>query len=184
MNLSARQFRNTELIQEVEHALAASGLPSSQLVLEVPETVLLQDPAVTEVRLEGLRKLGVRVAIDNFGGGYFALSYLKRFPIDIVKIHNCFVEGVTLGPTDSELTRSLIDLARRLKLQTLAEGIEAPRQATALDDMGCELGQGFILGRPVAGAAFETFLASANGGACYLPQTLELVAKRSVGAAR
>src|SRR6202035_3327977 len=104
--------------------------------------------------------LGVRVAIDNFGGGYFALSYLHRFPIDIVKIHNCFVEGVTVG--DSELTRGLI-------LQTLAGGIEEPCQARALDDMGCELGQGYSLSHPLGAQGIEDLLASAEGGGCYLP---------------
>jgi diguanylate cyclase (GGDEF)-like protein/PAS domain S-box-containing protein len=184
VNLSARQFRNSALVQEVAHALEQSGLPSNQLVLEVPESVLLQDPTVTEARLEGLRKLGVRVAIDNFGGGYFALSYLNRFAIDIVKIHNCFVESVTVGPSDSEITRSLIELARRLKLQTLAEGIEAPGQARALDDMGCELGQGYVLSRPLGAAVFAELLASADGGVCHLPRTLDPVAAGAEGAWR
>jgi diguanylate cyclase (GGDEF)-like protein/PAS domain S-box-containing protein len=168
VNLSARQFRNSGLIAEVEQALGSSGLASRQLVLEVPERVLLQDPEVTAVRLEGLRRLGVRVAVDDFGGGYFALTYLRRFPIDIVKIHNCFVAGAGQDAADSELTRSLIDLARRLKLQTIAEGVEAPRQAQALDDMGCELGQGYELGRPLAAAAFEKFFAAAEAGVCHV----------------
>ncbi|HXO18299.1 MAG TPA: EAL domain-containing protein, partial [Thermoanaerobaculia bacterium] len=172
VNLSARQFKSTALLQEIERALEHSGLPSSQLVLEVPESVLLQDPEVTKDRLTGLRRLGVRVAIDNFGGGYFALSYLHRFPIDIVKIHNCFVEGVTVG--DSELTRGLIELARRLNLQTLAGGIEEPCQARALDDMGCELGQGYSLSHPLGAQGIEDLLASAEGGVCYLPRTPEL----------
>jgi len=164
INLSERQFLDPELVETVEHALAASGLTGDRLVLDVAEEVLLKNLDLAAERLRGLKRLGIRLAIDDFGGGYSALRQLRRLPVDVVKIHKSFADGLTTSPSDSELTHSLIDLARRLKLQTLAEGIELDRQAVALGRMGCELGQGFHLSRPLDAAGFEDLLSTHGCG--------------------
>ncbi|HYN22649.1 MAG TPA: EAL domain-containing protein [Thermoanaerobaculia bacterium] len=164
VNLSKRQFLDPGLIGMVRKALAASGLSGQHLVIDVAEDVLLQNMDVADARLRELKALGIRLAIDDFGGGYTALRQLRRLPVDVVKIHKSFVDGLTTSPADTELTHSLIDLARRLKLQTLAEGIELDRQAVALERMGCELGQGFHLARPIDASGFEQILTDLNGG--------------------
>ena len=132
--------------------------------LEIAEEVLLLHPDVATERIRGLKRRGIRLAIDDFGGGYSALRQIRKFPIDVVKIHKSFVDSVTASPADSELTHSLIELARRLKFRTLAEGIEVDQQAQALERMGCELGQGYYLSRPVDAAGFEGMLDSFSGG--------------------
>ncbi|HEV8577656.1 MAG TPA: EAL domain-containing protein [Thermoanaerobaculia bacterium] len=164
VNLSERQFLDPELVETVQQALSASGLSGDHLILEISEEVLLQNLEVSGDRLRGLKRLGIRLAIDDFGGGYSALRQLRRLPVDVVKIHKSFVDNVTMSPADSELTHSLIDLAKRLKLQTLAEGIELDRQATALGRMGCELGQGYYLARPLDVPGFESLLGSLGSG--------------------
>jgi diguanylate cyclase (GGDEF)-like protein/PAS domain S-box-containing protein len=160
VNLSERQFLDSGLIETVEHALATSGLSGDQLVLEIAEEVLLRNPDLASERIRGLKQLGIHLAIDDFGGGYSTLRQLRKFPIDVVKIHKSFIEGLAPNSADMELTHGLIDLARRLKFRTLAEGIELDQQATALERMGCELGQGFHLARPLDTAGFESWLSS------------------------
>lgn len=164
VNLSERQFLDPGLVDTVEQALSGSGLSGDRLILEIAEEVLLLHPDVATERIRGLKRLGIRLAIDDFGGGYSALREIRKFPIDVVKIHKSFVDSVTASPADSELTHSLIELARRLKFQTLAEGIEVDQQAQALERMGCELGQGYYLSRPVDAAGFEGMLDSFSGG--------------------
>jgi diguanylate cyclase (GGDEF)-like protein/PAS domain S-box-containing protein len=164
INFSERQFLAPDLLVTVEDALRASGLPGSHLLIEVGEDLLLNHAEVAREKLDALKGLGVRVAIDNFGGGFSSLRKLRQLPVDVVKIHKSFVDSVTLSPGDSELTHSLIDLAKRLHLQTIAEGIELDRQASALGSMGCELGQGYHLVRPLDAAGFESLLDSLGRG--------------------
>jgi len=164
INLSERQFLDPGLIAGVEQGLAASGMSGDHLILEIAEEVLLQNMSLAADKLRALKRLGIRLAIDDFGGGYSALRQLRRLPVDVVKIHKSFVDSVAASPADSELTHSLIDLARRLKLQTLAEGIELDRQAVALGRMGCELGQGYHLARPLDPAGLEVLLAVHGAG--------------------
>jgi diguanylate cyclase (GGDEF)-like protein/PAS domain S-box-containing protein len=164
VNLSERQFLDPGLIETVEHALVTSGLSGTQLILEISEEVLLQNPDIAGERIRGLKRLGIRLAIDDFGGGYSTLRQIRKFPIDMVKIHKSFVEGLAPNSADSELTHGLIDLARRLKFRTLAEGIELDHQAITLGRMGCELGQGFHLARPLDSTGFEGLLTSLGDG--------------------
>ncbi len=127
VNLSGRQILDPDLVSDVRRALAESGLPPSDLVLEMTESVLVQDVAATVGTLQALKALGVRLAIDDFGTGYSSLSYLRQFPIDILKIDRSFISGLDGSNDSTALVRSILDLSSTLRLETVAEGIEAGR---------------------------------------------------------
>jgi diguanylate cyclase (GGDEF)-like protein len=165
VNLSGRQLEDPNIVADVAAALADSGLPAAALVLEITETVLMHDTEATIARLTGLKTLGVRLAVDDFGTGYSSLRYLRRFPIDILKMAKPFVDG--LDPGDDEgraLARAIVELANSLKLACIAEGIEAPAQAEVLRELGCGLGQGFHFARPMAPEAMAALIAEPAGG--------------------
>ena len=131
-------------------ALRASGLPAGRLTLEITEGVLMADTAATIDRLGSLRGLGVRVAIDDFGTGYSSLGDLRRFPLDAVKIDRSFIEDITDGTRQAALVHAIVELCRTLELDTVAEGVETREQAARLTELGCELAQGFLFGRPMS----------------------------------
>ncbi|WCB96665.1 hypothetical protein DSM104299_05430 [Baekduia alba] len=166
VNLSGRQLEDPNIVADVAAALADTGLPASALVLEITETVLMHDTEATIARLTALKALGVRLAVDDFGTGYSSLRYLRRFPIDILKMAKPFVDG--LDPGDDEgraLARAIVELATSLKLACIAEGIEAGAQADVLQELGCGLGQGFHFARPMAPDAMTALIAEpASGG--------------------
>jgi diguanylate cyclase (GGDEF)-like protein len=139
VNLSARQLRGA-VVAEVEEALALAALPANKLCLELTETAIMDDVEESARILAQFRELGVQVAIDDFGTGFSSLAYLKRFPVDILKIDRAFVDGVGVDPDDAAIVRSIIGLARTLRLEVVAEGIE---DATQL---------GELVGSVVAGA--------------------------------
>lgn len=152
VNLSSRQLHEAGLVGEVVAALDETGVVPSSLVLEVTESVMMQDTEVTLARLRELKALGVQIAIDDFGTGYSSLAYLQRFPIDVMKIDRTFVDGVARSPSDLALVRAILSLADSLGLSTVAEGIEEEAQRTALLRLGCQLGQGYLFARPLASA--------------------------------
>ena len=160
VNLSARQFMEASLVSDVQEALVAGGLDAAGLVLEITESSLMQDSEATIERLARLKALGVRLAVDDFGTGYSSLEYLRRFPVDILKIDRSFVTGVDGGVKESTLCRAIVALAQSLGLQTLAEGIETTGQRGALRTLGCELGQGFLFARPLTAEAVTRFAKS------------------------
>jgi EAL domain-containing protein (putative c-di-GMP-specific phosphodiesterase class I) len=167
VNLSSRQLVRDVIVDEVAEAVDASGIRASWLVLEVTETVLMADPIVAATTLGRIRDLGVRVALDDFGSGYSSLSHLRRFPIDIVKIDKSFVDDVAHEGAESAIARGIIELGRAMRIQTVAEGIEADEQAEILRTLGCELGQGFFFARPLAAEAWDGLLGAdqiRNGG--------------------
>jgi len=147
VNLSARQLRPA-VVGEVEEALAVAGLAPERLCLELTETAIMDDVQETARILQQFRDLGVQIAIDDFGTGFSSLAYLKRFPVDILKIDRTFVDGVGVDPDDTAIVDSIIGLARTLRLEVVAEGIEDPTQVAELLRLGCERGQGFHLARP------------------------------------
>jgi predicted signal transduction protein with EAL and GGDEF domain len=159
VNLSSRQLVRDIIADEVAAAVDESGIRPSWLVLEVTETVLMADPVAAATALTQIRDLGVRVALDDFGSGYSSLSHLRRFPIDIVKIDKSFVDDVANDGVESAIARSIIDLGRAMKIQTVAEGIEAGEQAERLLDLGCELGQGYFFSRPQDPDTWQQLLA-------------------------
>src|SRR5947208_5762519 len=150
VNLSGRQLQDASVVEEVRAALEATGLPPGSLILEITETVLLQDAEAAAATLADLKELGVQLAIDDFGTGYSSLGYLDRFPVDIVKIAKPFIDGVAHGPDESAVAAAMITLGGTLGLKTVAEGIEDADQLAELRALACDQGQGFYLARPVA----------------------------------
>jgi diguanylate cyclase (GGDEF)-like protein/PAS domain S-box-containing protein len=142
VNISGRQLQGEGLADALGRTLASSGVEPSSVVLEITESVLMQQTDAVLERMQQLKALGIRLAIDDFGTGYSSLSYLQRFPIDILKIAKPFVEEVGQGADRSALARAIIGLGDTLKLQTIAEGIERTEQRAALIELGCTLGQG------------------------------------------
>jgi diguanylate cyclase (GGDEF)-like protein len=161
VNLSARQFREHDIVATVRSILAETGLPPATLILEITESSLMRRTQSTIARLDALRALGCHLAIDDFGTGYSSLSYLERFPIDILKIDGSFVSDAGAG--GSAIARAIVDLGRTLNLEVIAEGIEEADQARWLADMGCRFGQGYLYARPIGAPAFEALLAEGAG---------------------
>jgi diguanylate cyclase (GGDEF)-like protein len=161
VNLSARQFREHDIVATVRSIIDETGIPPETLILEITESGLMLRTQATIARLEALRALGVHLAIDDFGTGYSSLSYLERFPIDILKIDRTFVSSA--GATVSPIARAIVELGRTLGLQVVAEGIEHAAQARWLTDIGCRFGQGYLYARPMGAAAIETLLAEGEG---------------------
>jgi len=150
VNLSARQLEQSDLVEVVARALARSGLAPERLWLEITETVLMHDTEATIERLRALKALGVRLAVDDFGTGYSSLRYLRRFPIDLLKIAKPFVDGVASGPEGMALAKTIVDLGASLGLRTVAEGIEGANELAVLRRLGCDLGQGFLFAEPLS----------------------------------
>ena len=149
VNLSARQLHDSTLLSHVAAALGASRLPPEQLVLEITETVIMQDTEATIEQLSALKRLGVKLAIDDFGTGYSSLGYLQRFPIDILKIDRSFVSGMTPGSGQSRITRGIVGLSKTLGLKSVAEGVETQQELEQLQRSGCDCAQGYLFSRPL-----------------------------------
>jgi len=152
VNLSAVQFSHPYLVDDVAEILQASGLPPHLLELELTETSLMRDMYAANATLTGLKALGIQLAIDDFGTGYSSLSYLKSFPMDRIKIDRCFVSELEANPETAEITLAIIDMAHRLKLSVIAEGVETPAQQHFLRRHRCHQLQGYLFGRPVCAA--------------------------------
>lgn len=144
VNLSARQVGDDRIVEHVRSALAASGLEPHRLVLEITETVLMHDRDIAATTLWRLKDLGVRIAIDDFGTGYSSLAYLRRFPLDMLKVAREFVDGLGRDAHDDAITRAIVDLAGTLGLLTVAEGIETAQQAATVAALGCDIAQGYL----------------------------------------
>jgi diguanylate cyclase (GGDEF)-like protein/PAS domain S-box-containing protein len=158
VNISGRQLQGIGLTEALRQTLHSSGVEPSAVVLEITESVLMQQTDAVLGRLQQLKALGVRLAIDDFGTGYSSLSYLQRFPIDILKIAKPFVEEVGQGADRSALARAIIGLGDTLKLRTIAEGIERAEQRAALLELGCTLGQGHHFWPALSAAAITELL--------------------------
>jgi EAL domain-containing protein (putative c-di-GMP-specific phosphodiesterase class I) len=161
VNISGRHLQQGDLVGDVRHALEVSGLDAGNLVIELTESTIMQNTEVNLERFRELKALGVRLAIDDFGMGYSSLSYLHRFPIDILKIDRAFVSRLTEHDGGPELARAVVMLGSTLGLETVAEGIENEEQAAALLDLGCVAGQGFLFAcsSSLDAVATSTFMA-------------------------
>ena len=148
VNLSARQLSRPELADVVAGALEASGLAPGALTLEVTETALMEHPDRAQETLCRLRDLGVRLAIDDFGTGYSSLLYLRRLPVDVLKIDRTFVGGLTTDEDDAAIVRAVIGLAHSVGVTVVAEGVETEEQSSTLRDLRCDFAQGYLWGRP------------------------------------
>lgn len=153
VNISGRQLHELDIVRETREALTESGVEPSAVILEITESVLMQQKGSVLERLTELKALGIKLAIDDFGTGYSSLSYLQRFPIDMIKIAKPFVEDIGGGLEQSALARAIIGLGDTLKLRTVAEGVERTEQCHALMSLGCELGQGYYFSPPISPAA-------------------------------
>jgi diguanylate cyclase (GGDEF)-like protein/PAS domain S-box-containing protein len=162
VNLSPRQFQYEGLVGDVRDIIAETGIDPHRVVLEITESLLMQDTDATSATFEQLRALGVQLAIDDFGTGYSSLSYLKRFQVDILKIDRSFVDGITTDPEDATLAEAVVQLGRALHLQTVAEGIETHDQHAALRLLGCEYGQGFLFAKPAGPREIENLLTKSH----------------------
>ncbi len=148
VNVSAQQLGRKGFADDVRTALEKSAISPSLLTLELTETTLMRDVGAACEALKEIKKLGVRVAIDDFGTGYASLSQLQRMPVDILKIDRSFVAALNDGGQSRELLQAILGVGEALSLSVVAEGIEERRQMTMLEEMGCEMAQGFLMGRP------------------------------------
>ena len=148
VNLSGRQFQQLDLIREIREVLEQTAVDPASIVLEITESVMMEDAESTIATLRDLKGLGVLLAIDDFGTGYSSLSYLKRFPVDILKIDRSFIAGLSQDENDMAFVRGILGLGQALSLVSVAEGVETPLQVTALHAMGCAIGQRFYFAKP------------------------------------
>jgi EAL domain-containing protein (putative c-di-GMP-specific phosphodiesterase class I) len=162
LNLSAQLFHQTALVNEIRNLLVRTQVPAGSLVLEIIEGTVIEATDVTIAIMHHLKALGVRLLIDDFGVGYSSLSYLKRFPVEGLKIDGSFVEGMTTGSVDMAIVNSVVSLAHALDLRVVAEGIETLDQWALLRDVHCDFGQGYLFDAPLTAAEVNDLL---RGGA-------------------
>ena len=165
VNVSGRQLQQAGFVDEVRAALAGAGLAAGRLVLELTESMVIHHPEAARERLCALKALGIRLAIDDFGTGYSALSYLRQFPIDVLKIDKSFVDQIAGGGQPAALAGAIVAIGDALSLRTVAEGVETAEQAAALSAMGCALGQGYHFARPLPPAEVDAWLAERSAPA-------------------
>ena len=154
VNLSARQFGQPNLIEEIAEVIKETGIEPRRLVLEITESVVMESAESTIRTLQSLKKLGVQLAIDDFGTGYSSLSYLKRFPVDTLKVDRSFVSGLGIDSEDSAIVRAVVTLAKTLGMTVTAEGVETPGHLAQLQKLECDYGQGYLFDKPLAPAEF------------------------------
>jgi EAL domain-containing protein (putative c-di-GMP-specific phosphodiesterase class I) len=172
VNLSPLQVRDASIVDLVRSALAESGVPPSRLMLEITEGVLIDNPDEMLKRIGDLHKLGVRIALDDFGSGYSNLTYLQRFPLDKLKIDKSFVSVLGTSSNGGVIIQAIVALGRALGLSVLVEGVETEQQRVLLRLAGCDEMQGFLFARPAPAKAIDRLLAQAKGGQASPPDKL------------
>jgi diguanylate cyclase (GGDEF)-like protein len=156
VNVSGRQLDHDAIISDIRDALQVSGLPAAALIVEVTETALMHNVDATARRLHAIKELGVRIAVDDFGTGYSSLAYLRKFPVDCLKIDRMFTSAITTSPESKALVGTLVQLGKDLGLSTLAEGVETTDEMDLLRGARVDLAQGFLMARPLDPQALET----------------------------
>jgi diguanylate cyclase (GGDEF)-like protein/PAS domain S-box-containing protein len=170
VNISPRQFRSDKFLTVLDDALAFSGLPGEQLVLEITEGTLMIDPAHAETILTRMAERRARIAIDDFGTGYSSLAYLKRFPISVLKVDRAFVKDLPASEKDAAICNAVLDLAKHLQLSVVAEGVETEEQLAFLEARGCQYIQGYLTGKPMTAQVAMAALKE-DMYAAFLPQS-------------
>jgi diguanylate cyclase (GGDEF)-like protein/PAS domain S-box-containing protein len=160
VNISARQFRDKTLVEVVRRVLAETGLDADRLELEITESAIMHNPGEATAILDTLKAMGLHIAVDDFGTGYSSLAYLKRFPIDVLKIDRSFIRDIVTEPDDAAITSAIVALARKLDIKTVAEGVETDDQVAILRQYGCHLLQGFLFSKPLPPVDFAARLAA------------------------
>ncbi len=158
VNISARQFRSPDLVDQIAETLRASGLPAGCLDLEITESLMMEDVQEFIARLHALKDLGLQLSVDDFGTGYSSLNYLKQFPVDRLKIDRSFVCDIASDPGDAAIVQAVIQLGHVLGLAVTAEGVETDEQLAFLRRHGCDEGQGYYFSKPLGPAEFEHML--------------------------
>jgi len=158
VNISALDFRQRDFVANLAAILEQTGLPPAQLELEITESVLMQNVDDTVETLQKIKAMGVRLALDDFGTGYCSLSYLRRFPIDVLKIDQSFVHGLTVNSRDKQLISAIIALGKSLELNIIAEGVETIEQLNVLKELQCEEGQGYLFSQALPAKDFAQLL--------------------------
>jgi EAL domain-containing protein (putative c-di-GMP-specific phosphodiesterase class I) len=158
VNLAAPQFREDQIVPQLTEILKSSGLPPDTLELEITESMVMQDPDNAAALMRTLRKMGVRLTIDDFGTGYSSLGYLKRFPINSLKVDRSFVRDLPYNADDIAITRAVIAMAHSLQMNVIAEGVEHQAQFELLRDEGCDEYQGFLCRPPLPEEELLRFL--------------------------
>jgi EAL domain-containing protein (putative c-di-GMP-specific phosphodiesterase class I) len=165
VNLAPSQFRLANLVEQIRRALEASGLNPQLLEVELTETAVMSDAEESIQILEAISRMGVLVSVDDFGTGYSSMSYLRRFPIDKLKIDRCFVDQMTRRPEDASIVQAIISLAHSLHLKVIAEGVETPEQLALLTQLGCDQYQGFHFSPALEPAQFLAFVKQSRADA-------------------
>jgi EAL domain-containing protein (putative c-di-GMP-specific phosphodiesterase class I) len=168
VNLSARQFAQSDLVAAVASTIHRSGLAPANLELEITESVVMDQSEASVERLRGLQALGVQLVLDDFGTGYSSLSYLRRLPLDTIKIDRSFVSGLGSDAADLPIIQAVISLAHGLGIDVVAEGIETAAQLACLQDLSCDRGQGYAFARPLPPDDLEAMLAGAGDSSLIL----------------
>jgi EAL domain-containing protein (putative c-di-GMP-specific phosphodiesterase class I) len=158
VNLAPSQFRLANLVEQIRKALEAAQLDAQYLEVELTESAVMSDAEESIIILESISRMGVLVSVDDFGTGYSSMSYLRRFPIDKLKIDRCFVTEMTRRPEDASIVRAIISLAHSLHLKVIAEGVETPEQLALLTELGCDQYQGFYFSPALLPARFADLL--------------------------
>jgi diguanylate cyclase (GGDEF)-like protein len=162
VNLSASQFRDSGLVDGIRRALDDAGLEARYLEVELTESAVMSDPEKSIAILEQLSAMGVLVSVDDFGTGYSSMSYLRRFPIDKLKIDRVFIDEIVSRPEDASIVRAIVSLAHSLRLKVVAEGVETPAQLDFLKTAGCDEYQGYHFSRPLPAANFERLVRASH----------------------
>jgi diguanylate cyclase (GGDEF)-like protein len=165
VNLAPSQFRFANLVDQIRRALEASGLNPQLLEVELTETAVMSDAEESIQILEAISRMGVLVSVDDFGTGYSSMSYLRRFPIDKLKIDRCFVDQMTRRPEDASIVQAIISLAHSLHLKVIAEGVETPEQLALLAELGCDQYQGFHFSPALEPTQFLAFVKQSRADA-------------------
>jgi EAL domain-containing protein (putative c-di-GMP-specific phosphodiesterase class I) len=158
VNLSHRQFYQSNLVEQIRLTLARTGMAPELLELELTETIVMDRAEASIEPLQALRDIGVRISIDDFGTGYSSLAYLKRFPLDVLKIDRSFVADITHDPNVSAIVSAIVAMAKKMQLSVVAEGVETPEQMVFLIEQGCDEVQGYLVSPPIGADAYEAFL--------------------------
>ena len=156
VNVGNRQLLDPTFYKLVGELLGETGIDADSLWLEITETSLLADVKAATVTLRELRSLGLHLSVDDFGTGYSSLTYLKRFPVEAIKVDRAFVSGLGIENEDTTIVEAVVKLGQALGLAVIAEGIETPLQLSRLRELGCDKGQGYLFGRPRPAALIES----------------------------
>jgi EAL domain-containing protein (putative c-di-GMP-specific phosphodiesterase class I) len=158
MNISSRQFLQPRFVEKIAAILEEVGVSAASLALEITEGVIMENSEAAVATMARLKAMGVHIHIDDFGTGYSSLSYLHHFPVNALKIDRSFISKMVTNDENREIVKTIVALAQSLNLDVIAEGVELADQLTAVKDMACRYGQGFLFAKPMTAEAMEDWI--------------------------